>query len=129
MSLKNPKPFDPGTKSPYEILEVSETASYGEIRKAYLQKVRLSPPERDPEGFKTIRKAYGLLKDSVQRKKLDLSLFRKGSDLEHVQHQECDFVTLFEERIFHIFLVSSDLYVESFQNQFHDIGNEIRNLK
>ena len=116
-------------KSPYEILEVSETASYGEIRKAYLQKVRLSPPERDPEGFKTIRKAYGLLKDSVQRKKLDLSLFRKGSDLGPVQHEECDFVALFEERIFHIFLASSDLYVEDFQNHFHIIENEIRNLK
>ncbi|MBE3120236.1 MAG: hypothetical protein IMZ50_15970, partial [Candidatus Atribacteria bacterium] len=38
--------------TPYEILGVAETAAFGEIRKAYLAKVRLSPPERDPEGFK-----------------------------------------------------------------------------
>ncbi len=129
MSTKNLKPPDPYIKSPYEILEVPETASFGEIRKAYLQKVRLSPPERDPEGFKTIRKAYGLLKDSVQRKKLDLSLFRKDSDLGLVQHEQCNFVALFEDRIFHIFLASSELYVEDFQNHFHYIEDEIRNLK
>ncbi len=122
-------PTDPVTKSPYEILEVSETASFEEIRKAYLRKVRLSPPEKDPEGFKTIRKAYGLLKDSAQRKKLDLSLFRRQSDLGLVQDEECDFNVLFKDRIFQIFLASSDLYVEDFQRHFHDIADEIRNLK
>ncbi len=116
-------------KSPYEILEVSETASFEEIRKAYLRKVRLSPPEKDPEGFKTIRKAYGLLKDSAERKKLDLSLFRRQSDLGLVQEAECDFNALFKDRIFQIFLASSDLYVEDFQRYFHDIEDEIRNLK
>jgi hypothetical protein len=34
------------------------------IRRAYLRSVRAHPPERDPEGFRRVRDAYELLKDS-----------------------------------------------------------------
>ena len=116
-------------ENPYDILDISETASFEEIRKAYLKKVRLSPPEKDPEGFKIIRKAYNLLKDSGQRKMLDLSLFRRESGLAEIKDQKYDFVGLFKDRIFRILLYSSDLYIKDFKRHFHDIKDEIRKLK
>lgn len=44
--------------NPYLVLETPETASDEVIKKAYLEKVRAHPPERDPEQFQTIRAAY-----------------------------------------------------------------------
>src|SRR5688572_12621326 len=34
------------------------------IRRAYLRAVRAHPPERDPDGFRLVREAYDVLKDS-----------------------------------------------------------------
>lgn len=39
------------------------TTDPGEIRRAYAAKVRESPPDRDPEGFRLIREAYESLRD------------------------------------------------------------------
>ena len=47
----------------YEALELSPGAGPEEVRKAYFRLVRLHSPQKDPEGFQKIRKAYETLKD------------------------------------------------------------------
>lgn len=53
--------------SPYAILDVAETANDEEVKKAYLTKVREHPPERDPQKFQRIRRAYETLKTEKNR--------------------------------------------------------------
>ena len=115
--------------TPYEVLEVQETASFDEIRKAYLEKVRKSPPERDPENFKKIRRAYGHLKDAEKKRQLDFTLFRRKSGLEIEFGRDYDFTAMFKSRIFDILLESSDLYVGNFAKCFHDIDKEVEQLQ
>ena len=116
-------------KTPYEILEVQESDSVEEIRKAYLRKVRLFTPERDPEAFKEIRKAYGLLKDSIKRRELDLSLFKAQSGIDIGIEANFDFAVMFQERIFRLLLISSDFYVKNFRRNFHSIEKTIKHLQ
>lgn len=101
--------------TPYELLEIPETASFDEIRKAYIKKVRSSPPEKDPEGFKAVRKAYGLLKDSENRKTLDLSIFRKSSGIDTGIDIDEDYVSdlalIFKDMVFQLLLTASDFYI------------------
>lgn len=60
----------------YAILGVSQKATKDEIKRAWARKVREHPPERDPEGYKIIRKAYDTLSDDKARKEYDnLRLF------------------------------------------------------
>lgn len=118
----------PAEPNPYEILGVPDTASDRDIRKAYLRQIKVSPPERNPEEFKKIRKAYGILKDIKTRKKLDLSLFRSISDIEVDTHVSDDFKELFADRIFQMLLVSSDLYIKDFSRFFTNIDDEIEVL-
>ncbi len=54
-------------KTPYDILEVSETSSNSEIKKAYLTKVRQFPPERFPEMFQQVRTAFELIQSEDDR--------------------------------------------------------------
>ena len=115
--------------TPYEVLGVPETASIEEIRKAYLKKVRKSPPERDPENFKKIRQAYGLLKDTEKKKQLDFTLFRRESGLEIESCGDIDFTAMFRSSIFDILLQSSDLYVSDFSNCYQDIDKEVEQLQ
>ncbi len=118
--------------SPYMVLAVDETASDQEIRKAYLRQVRLSPPERDPEGFKRIRRAYALLKDGAGRKQLDLSRFRRESGLGILREAEAltfDWRSLFLERVFQVLLSASDLCIDNFSRDFTDLEEEVRAIK
>jgi curved DNA-binding protein CbpA len=116
-------------KNPYEILGISREASPGEIRKAYLKKLRLSPPERDPEGFKAVKHAYTLLQDAVQRKTLDLKLFKKESGIEIKPGPPPDLMNFFTLRLLRFFLASSDFYTRDFSRDFRDITQEIKSLK
>jgi DnaJ-class molecular chaperone len=59
-------------KSPYEILEVTGQASDSEIKRAYLEKVKLNPPERDHEKFQQIHSAYEAVKNAISREKYAL---------------------------------------------------------
>ena len=115
-------------KTPYEILEVPESATFQDIRKAYLAKVRMSPPERDPEGFKTVQKAYAELKDAARRKTLDLSTFRKELAAGTAADAAFDAGALFRDRVFQLLLASSDLYLRDFSRCFAAMDEEIRDL-
>lgn len=53
--------------TPFEILEIDDTASDAQIKKAYLAKVKQYPPERSPDRFQQIRDAYEAIKDEKQR--------------------------------------------------------------
>ncbi|MFH0782903.1 MAG: DnaJ domain-containing protein [Pseudomonadota bacterium] len=54
-------------KTPYEILEVTEDAGDVLIKKAYLIMVRRYPPERFPDDFQRIYRAYELIKTDQDR--------------------------------------------------------------
>ena len=54
-------------KTPYEILEVTEEADDALIKKAYLAGVRRYPPERFPDDFQRIYRAYELIKTDQDR--------------------------------------------------------------
>ena len=54
------------------LLGVSATSTDDELRAAYLEKVRLYPPDRDPDMFERVRDAYQSLKDRTSRARLIL---------------------------------------------------------
>ena len=115
--------------NPYELLGIQETASFDEIRKAYLRKVRMFPPEKDPENFKKIRHAYGLLRDAEKKRRLDLTLFQRESGIEIDFRTDFDFTAAFRGRIFDILLESSDLYAQDFSKRFKSIDKKIEQLR
>lgn len=51
----------------YQILGVDQGADDQTIRKAYLDLVKRFPPEKHPEGFKRITRAYEAVKDRRSR--------------------------------------------------------------
>ena len=122
-------PGDEADANPYQLLGVSEDASFEEIRKAYLMRVRLSPPEQDPHRFRQIRAAYGRLKDGAERRALDLSLFRTQSGLPMPPAEAVDALSLYRRRVFALLLASSDLYMADFHRYFEDIQKPVDELK
>jgi curved DNA-binding protein CbpA len=116
-------------QSPYEVLGVDQSASFQEIRKAYLKKLKLSPPEKDPEGFKAVKLAYTILKDIEKRKTLDLTIIKTESGINLPSLPGTDFTDLFKDRIFRFALPSSDFYIKDFRRNFCDITNEIKKLR
>jgi curved DNA-binding protein CbpA len=58
---------------PFAVLGLEETADDEAVRAAYVQALRTSPPDRDPEGLRRIRAAYEALRDTESR--LALRLF------------------------------------------------------
>ena len=75
-------------KTPYEILEVAEQASDSDIKQAYLQKVKLNPPDRDHEKFQQIHSAYETIKNATCREKYAL-----------FNYPEADFDALLDQAI------------------------------
>lgn len=59
-------------KSSYEILNVSADASDDEIKLAYLQQVKIYPPDHHQQQFQLIHQAYESIKDHTQRIKYAL---------------------------------------------------------
>ncbi len=116
-------------KNPYEVLEISQDADNGLIRKAYLKKLRLFPPERDPEGFKLVNNAYSSLKDIEKRKIIDLNLYKTESGIKIKFLPDPDLNQLVKDRISRFFLASSDLYIDNFSDSFNDITDDIKKLK
>jgi curved DNA-binding protein CbpA len=62
-------------KTPYEILEVAEHATDIDIKRAYLQKVKLNPPDHDHEKFQQIYNAYETIKNKTNREQYALFNF------------------------------------------------------
>lgn len=44
--------------NPYDLLKVTEADTDATIKQAYLNRVRLCPPDRNPEAFQALRAAY-----------------------------------------------------------------------
>ena len=42
----------------FRVLEIEQTKEEEKLKQAYLQKLKVTNPEDDPEGFKRLRKAY-----------------------------------------------------------------------
>jgi len=64
-------------RTPYTVLGVSEQADDKAIKKAYLKAVRNNPPDRHPERFRKIRRAYeqvATLKDRLRYELFDTSV-------------------------------------------------------
>jgi len=57
----------------FDILGVNIDASDGEIKKAYLQKVRIYSPEQAPDEFQKIRSAFDLI--NTEKKRIKYQLF------------------------------------------------------
>lgn len=75
--------------TPFEVLGVDEDATDEAIKKAYLRKVRETPPERDAEAFRRIRDAYELIQTGKQR--CEYRLFHVDtSGLTALLHQACE---------------------------------------
>lgn len=62
-------------ETPFDILGVSEDASDEVIKKAYLHKVRQYPPERYPDQFQRIRRAFEAI--HTQSLRLRYQLFHR----------------------------------------------------
>jgi curved DNA-binding protein CbpA len=63
-------------RDPYGVLGLDRQASEAEIKRAYFQRVRQFPPEREPEKFRAIRTAYEQLRDAESRARLALFLLQ-----------------------------------------------------
>lgn len=63
--------------NPFDLLGVAEDAGDDAIKKAYLQRVREHPPERDPEWFQAIRAAYEAVK--TRKDRLSYRLFHQAT--------------------------------------------------
>ena len=59
-------------KDPYHVLGVTRNAADDEIHRAYLTKVQVYPPDREPVRFQEVRRAYESVKDRRLRLKHDL---------------------------------------------------------
>jgi curved DNA-binding protein CbpA len=62
---------------PYEVLGLANDADEAEIRRRYLELVRQSPPDREPERFAAVRAAYDEVRDPARR--LEAQLFRAST--------------------------------------------------
>lgn len=60
------------TNNPYKTLGIDELADDATVKQAYLQQVKLNPPDRDQERFQQIHQAYETLKDKSSRVKYAL---------------------------------------------------------
>jgi tetratricopeptide (TPR) repeat protein len=70
----------------YKTLDLTPKASPDEIRRAYYQMVRKFPPEKDPERFQEIRRAYETLSDEKARRDYD-ALQEHGDEISGLYSQ------------------------------------------
>jgi DnaJ-class molecular chaperone len=63
----------------FKVLGLEFTNDDQTIRKAYLAALAKYPPEKSPDNYKTIRKAYGLIES--EQKRLEYYLFGRDDDI------------------------------------------------
>ncbi len=59
-------------KTPYTVLAIPETADDKAVKKAYLEAVRQNPPDRHPNQFRRIRRAYEQIATKKDRLRYEL---------------------------------------------------------
>ncbi len=62
---------------PYIILGLDREPTDEDVRKAYLEAIRLCPPEKDADTFQRIQMAYDVIK--TKRQRMELKLFNRQS--------------------------------------------------
>lgn len=77
-----PSPHNPviDTDDPFVVLGVIGEATEEEIRKRYLELVRLYPPDREPERFRQIHDAYQQVSDPIRLARSLLEIDREPPD-------------------------------------------------
>ncbi len=73
-------------KNPYDVLQVSPVAGDSKIKEAYVQMVKAFPPDRSPEKFKEIRKAYETIATPRDRVNYKLFSIEDMPNAEHLEH-------------------------------------------
>lgn len=73
-------------KTPFDILGVAADAGDEAIKKAYLQRVKEHPPEREPERFQAIRTAYELIATDKQRRMYHLFHWQRPDFSDLLEH-------------------------------------------
>ncbi|WP_055669223.1 J domain-containing protein [Desnuesiella massiliensis] len=68
----------------YDILEIDLSSDEKEIKKAYVKMVRKYPPEKAPEEFKKIRKAFEILIDPTSRAEY-LARLKYGDEIDDLE--------------------------------------------
>jgi curved DNA-binding protein CbpA len=63
----------------YTVLGLKVTNNDAEIRQAYLESLKKYPPEKSPDAYQIIRKAYELIE--TEQKRLDYYLFKTTEDI------------------------------------------------
>ena len=76
---KGPPP--PPSEDPYRALGLDRRAPDADVKRAYYEKVRDHPPERDPDAFQRIRSAYERLRTPEARARTDLFLVQPPDEL------------------------------------------------
>lgn len=61
----------------YKKLDLDKNATVEEIKKSYLKKVKEFPPERNPDKFIEIRKAYEDILEYVNNEKYEVDLIKR----------------------------------------------------
>lgn len=101
----------------YAVLGLPRTATAEEIKRAYFQHVRQFPPEKEPERFQEIRRAYELLRDPERRSLTDLFLLQPPPELPNRRRPSYD-LSLHPEDIV---LLAVDMIATPMEEDFREI--------
>jgi curved DNA-binding protein CbpA len=118
-----PKSLEPEglPAKPYEVLELDPSASDAEIKKAYFQKVREHPPEKDPQQFKRIRAAYDALRTPEARAATDLFMLHPPPEYETYKRAPTLTVDYVESDWDAVLRADTDLDRTDFSKDFRNI--------
>lgn len=105
-------------QDPYQVLELERQATAEEIKRAYFQLVRQFPPERDPQKFQEIRRAYEQLRDPELRSLTDLFLLQPPPELPNRRRPSYDLSVHAED----IFQLAADLAATPMEQDFREIA-------
>ena len=102
---------------PYVVLGLERSADEAAIKRAYFQKVRLHPPERDPQKFQEIRTAYEQLRSADTRARTDLFLLQPPPELPSRRRPKYDLDVHIEDLI----VLAMQVAEVPMQHDFRDI--------
>ncbi len=107
--------------NPYELLDLEQTATDAEIKKAYFTKVRQHPPERDAQQFKRVRAAYDMLRTPEARSATDLFLLKVPLQYQPYKRPPSFTLAIMESDKRQIAKANTDLVRVNFDDDFRDI--------